>query len=374
MARFSVMPPNLIETLPERLEAALSQLLHPNETVEVKLKGAFKEGLICTNRRVIILKGGFMTGQTMGNNTFQLTYANVSGVQVQFHRLSGFLEVNAGGMQNSPKSYWSSDKSHDPSKAPNCVSLNRKDQKPRFDAACTFILHKIDEVHMGSAAAAAPVSFQPQPLAAPAPSRLEQLKTLGELRDSGVLTPEEFEAEKALILGKTAMPNTELRDDPEGAAVGDLDAKSSGFEARSEDFKEVATTRPEEVDSTPSIADGSEASVSQSVQQEQAEIPTQPSVVGLPAPQEPNNPIGFTVNNVEGAKVELSNAKRDLANLKAGCVDGKWLNKRELKAMRSDPTQGAMYERQLEQAVQRVETAQAELQQFGISRSSGRRS
>jgi membrane protease subunit (stomatin/prohibitin family) len=41
----------------------------------------------------------------------------------------------------------------------------------------------------------------PPPAAAPAGgSSIEQLKQLGELRDSGVLTPEEFEREKQKIL------------------------------------------------------------------------------------------------------------------------------------------------------------------------------
>ena len=37
--------------------------------------------------------------------------------------------------------------------------------------------------------------------AAPAASPVEQLKELGELRDSGVLTEEEFAAQKAKLLG-----------------------------------------------------------------------------------------------------------------------------------------------------------------------------
>lgn len=44
----------------------------------------------------------------------------------------------------------------------------------------------------------------PPPAAAPAPAPadpIEQLKQLAELRDSGVLTQEEFEAQKAKILG-----------------------------------------------------------------------------------------------------------------------------------------------------------------------------
>jgi Short C-terminal domain len=44
----------------------------------------------------------------------------------------------------------------------------------------------------------------PPPAAAPAPngeSRMDQLRSLGELKAQGVLTDEEFEAEKARILG-----------------------------------------------------------------------------------------------------------------------------------------------------------------------------
>lgn len=57
-----------------------------------------------------------------------------------------------------------------------------------------------------TAAAQAAAAPAPAPAAAPAApandmsATLEQLKQLGELRDAGILTPEEFEAKKALIL------------------------------------------------------------------------------------------------------------------------------------------------------------------------------
>jgi Short C-terminal domain len=45
------------------------------------------------------------------------------------------------------------------------------------------------------------VSPAPAPAPAPAPDPIEQLTKLGQLRDSGVLTDEEFAAQKAKILG-----------------------------------------------------------------------------------------------------------------------------------------------------------------------------
>lgn len=136
----------LLESLPERLEVELQKVLSPGEGVLLKLKGAFKEGLVCTDRRVIVLKGGMMTGHTFGTNVYQEPYGNIAGVQVSFHLMSGYFEVNAGGMQNTRKSYWSTDRKRDPSKAPNCVSLNNKKQAEKFRDACTFVLTRIDEL------------------------------------------------------------------------------------------------------------------------------------------------------------------------------------------------------------------------------------
>jgi hypothetical protein len=50
--------------------------------------------------------------------------------------------------------------------------------------------------------APAPVaSAAPPPPAAPAPTMIDQLKQLGELKDQGILTEDEFAAQKAKLLG-----------------------------------------------------------------------------------------------------------------------------------------------------------------------------
>lgn len=47
----------------------------------------------------------------------------------------------------------------------------------------------------------APEAYAPPPAAGPTPDAIEQLKQLAALKDQGILTEEEFAAQKAKILG-----------------------------------------------------------------------------------------------------------------------------------------------------------------------------
>lgn len=134
-------PRDLMDLLPGRLDKLLSELLEPDEKVHIKLKGAFVEALICTNKRVLILKAGFMTGQTFGSNVFQVPYRNITGVQVKKHLLTDYFEVSAGGVQNQPASYWGGGRSAARERE-NCISLNSNDAFRRFRDASTFILSR----------------------------------------------------------------------------------------------------------------------------------------------------------------------------------------------------------------------------------------
>jgi hypothetical protein len=89
----------MIEQISDKLERALRQTLAPGEQVFVKLHGVFREALVCTSMRVMILKGGWMTGQIFGNETFQCPYSMVAGAEVNFHLLTGYFELSTGGMQ-----------------------------------------------------------------------------------------------------------------------------------------------------------------------------------------------------------------------------------------------------------------------------------
>ena len=139
----------MIEQIPDRLERTLRQTLMPNERVLVKLKGAFKEALICTDARVLILKGGWMTGQILGTDTFQCPYSMVAGAEVKFHLLTGYFELSTGGMQNTPKSFWEGGNKPAAAKAPNCVSISGSEMAQKFRQACAFIMQIAGQRYAG---------------------------------------------------------------------------------------------------------------------------------------------------------------------------------------------------------------------------------
>jgi hypothetical protein len=196
------MAPSLIDPyLPPRIERALQSHLAVDETIQVKLKGAFKEALVCTDRRILIIKGGFMTGQIFGTNAFQSPYANIAGVEVKFHLLTGYFELSAGGMQNTPqRSYWSQQPSRNAAVATNCVTLNSRSQAAKFREACSFILEmqgKQQRSIIGNS-----VNRRAEENLNSGDTIIQVLRQLGELRDRGIIKEDEFEAKKRELLDR----------------------------------------------------------------------------------------------------------------------------------------------------------------------------
>ncbi len=141
----------------------------------------------------MIVKSGFMTGQMFGSDIFQLSYGSIASAEVKYRILSGYFEVSAGGMQNTGKSYWSSDKKADPAKAPNCVSLNNKTQAANFRSACAFIMDRIEQARRPAAASP---SVSAEIDIATAIERLWKLKV------DGALDQAEYDAAKAQLLSR----------------------------------------------------------------------------------------------------------------------------------------------------------------------------
>ncbi|MDD3003008.1 MAG: SHOCT domain-containing protein [Candidatus Shapirobacteria bacterium] len=170
---------NTIELLPKNFN------ISKDETVLICLKGTNKEWLICTDKKLYILKRGFMTGHLAGDSNFQMPYKNITGAHTDYHLLTGYFEVSTGGMQNVQKNYWAQGQ-NSPQQSPNCVTIAGKPMLEKFRDACHFINQKITEF--------ATSNNTPTSVA-------DEIKKYKSLLDDGVITQEEFSAKKKQLLG-----------------------------------------------------------------------------------------------------------------------------------------------------------------------------
>lgn len=161
-------------------------MIAADEDVLIKMKGAFKEILVCTDKRIIILKSGLQTGSWFGLNQFQIPLELVSSAEVNSGLMGGFFEISAVGVQNQPKGYWDGSAQ----KAANCVSIGTRADLASFREASNFIMEKAKEARSlardGSQVVAKDVS--------------ESLMNLYKMKSDGALTEAEYEAAKAKML------------------------------------------------------------------------------------------------------------------------------------------------------------------------------
>jgi hypothetical protein len=170
-----------------KMKRLLDQSIEPGEKVEILIVGAFDQIVVGTDRRILVLKKGLMAGATFGHKLSSWEYRNVTGLQLDTRANSGILIIHAGGEEPIKSSYWASGKGS-AKEAPNAITFA---SKPPADAqaAVAQLRQLIAEAHAPHQS-----THTPDPI--------EQLRKLGELRDAGVVTPEEFETKKRDLLGR----------------------------------------------------------------------------------------------------------------------------------------------------------------------------
>ncbi len=176
--------------LHRKANKALNQNLAPGETVEVVIVGPSNQAIIGTNRRVFVYKKGFMAGASFGSEMTSWDYRNLNGVQIHTGMMSGAVVLQAPGQSGTKTNFWKNGDS-DPYKAPNAIPIVRPWGPATEGVARLRTL--MDAAHQGGQQPIAPApSLKADPMA--------HLRQLGELRDTGLVTAEEFEAKKAEIL------------------------------------------------------------------------------------------------------------------------------------------------------------------------------
>lgn len=168
-------------------QAAVDENLMPGEAVQAVVRGELDTSMIATDRRVFVFKKGFLTGAGMGKKLSSYDYRNLTGIQLETGVVSGVLSLQGPGIVSGDLSTWSGDAR----KAPHALWLNRSN----FDQArrSVVVIRKL------MAESQQPTSF---PSVVAQSDVLDQLRKLGDLRDAGILTEEEFNAKKAELLAR----------------------------------------------------------------------------------------------------------------------------------------------------------------------------
>lgn len=151
----------------------LPELLAEDEDVVNLARGEYdgKEGLVVvSDRRVLFVEQGMIR-----HNFEDFPYDKVSSVKTETGMRSGKITIYATG---------------------NKAELKDIHPKARVTEIGDYVRVRISAGPTKAPAAEAP------PAVGAADSPMEQLKKLAELKDAGVLTPEEFDAKKAELLAR----------------------------------------------------------------------------------------------------------------------------------------------------------------------------
>src|ERR1039458_8419125 len=172
-------PHGALDVLPEKTKKLALQHIAPDEWVFLTFVGARGQSLIALADRLLIVKTGFMAGNTFGGQASTFPYREITGVDIQTHLTTAVLQVQTASFAGVSPRYWSNDRNTDPYKLPNCIPLQGKKAVAQWQAnlatlrrgvaAGGFIDPRVaaaQEQRRAAALAAAP----PRPPAPPAPA------------------------------------------------------------------------------------------------------------------------------------------------------------------------------------------------------------
>lgn len=182
--------------LHKKARQALDENLAEGEEVRVILnmgRRSRRAAIIATDRRLFVFKTGMASGATFGSKFSSFDYRNVSGISLHTGAMTGSAVIDVAGAAPVGSSYWGN-RNNDPWKAQNAIPVTRPydDAKKQIAAIRQLITDWHDR-------ASAP---QGGALQGQTGDVVDQIKRLGELRDAGLITAEEFGAKKAELLDR----------------------------------------------------------------------------------------------------------------------------------------------------------------------------
>lgn len=190
-ARTAANTISLVMPLNDRGEKLLAENLSKDEEIRVKLQGSNGQAFVLTNRRLYIVKWGFMTNQTFGGKCIAYEYRNVTALEIRKKMSNRYIQVLTPASQdNIAATVWEKDKNgNNAMVSDSIVTYNDKRKDGVFQEAVNLGRQLISQAHTSGAF---PIGQD---------DSLAQLEKLAELKQKGVITDEEFAAKKKQMLG-----------------------------------------------------------------------------------------------------------------------------------------------------------------------------
>lgn len=179
---------DLYQALKPAVRSTFEQNLQQGETLQVLITGEQGGVLLATERRVFMFKKGITTGQLFGRQFNSWDYANISGVEARKSMSVQAIIVQVPGVApvtqvsrfaKGPNSVW---------EAPNALVVGTGVDLTPFVGMLRQLIASHQSLGGGS-------------LQSSTDDPIDQVRRLGELRDSGLLTEDEFQTKKREILG-----------------------------------------------------------------------------------------------------------------------------------------------------------------------------
>ena len=198
------MTPEEIIEAKSRLYGGLDYVLEPGEQVLVIINGSFRQAVVGTDRRLLVYKAGNQAGVMFSRRAMSWNYAEVADLHLDIGVKSGILTVvpivpNQEIIRYGQSGHGSAQQS------PNAITFASK-PGTMVAARVAALLEMIAEAHGYRGNQPPPPAQLPAPQTAPAEAGadaddpIEDIRKLGELREAGLVTDEEFLAKKTELL------------------------------------------------------------------------------------------------------------------------------------------------------------------------------
>jgi Short C-terminal domain/Bacterial PH domain len=173
------------DQLHSKAKKAISAALEPDEQVMMAIAGEQGSAMVATTRRVFVFKMGANAGVMFGKQLNSWDYQNVSGVEVKNGLTTHAVVLQVPGAVSVTKFGRLSSGSHSVWEASNAIMA-----QGGVDEAVGTLRRLIADQQRPD--------HNSEPVQ---PDPIDQIRRLGELRDEGLLTEEEFQAKKRQLLG-----------------------------------------------------------------------------------------------------------------------------------------------------------------------------